>query len=143
MRTFFLIAITLLIANNGWASDLSITISDIKNDKGQIALSIFKDKGAFEKTDTSKAVAILTQQSKSGELKATLHNMPAGEYAVSILHDENLDANLNVDKRGFPTEGYAYSNNVGTLALPTFEDAKVAHTTDKNSDIKIKMIYVE
>jgi len=40
-----------------------------------------------------------------------VHNLPAGEYAVVVLHDENLNKQLDRNWLGKPKEQWGMSNN--------------------------------
>lgn len=53
-------------------------------------------------------------------------DVPPGVYAVSVLHDEDGDRELDTNLFGMPTEGWAVSRNLGPsgLSAPSFEDAR-------------------
>ena len=64
-----------------------------------------------------------------------------GEYAVSILHDENQ--NGKIDKKWlYPTEGVGFSNmtSINLLNRPNFKKTKFK--VEANKQIKIKIIYL-
>ena len=44
-------------------------------------------------------------------LSVTFEGLGAGTYAVSILHDENSDGEINQGAFGIPTEGFGFSRN--------------------------------
>ena len=47
-----------------------------------------------------------------------------GTYALSIIHDENMNGRLDTNWLGIPNEGYAFSNDVKVfLAAPSFSVA--------------------
>jgi uncharacterized protein (DUF2141 family) len=41
-----------------------------------------------------------------------------GIYAVGTYHDENSNCRLDTDIIGYPTEGFALSNGIGSSTLP-------------------------
>ncbi|MBD3223321.1 MAG: DUF2141 domain-containing protein, partial [Caldithrix sp.] len=48
-----------------------------------------------------------------------------GSYAVSLIHDENENMELDSNWLGIPKEGIAFSNNVkGRFGPPSFNEAK-------------------
>ena len=57
---------------------------------------------------------------------ATCHfdNVPFGDYAIVVFHDENRDGEFNQNWMGMPKEGYGFSDNPSALKKPVFEDAK-------------------
>ena len=51
-------------------------------------------------------------------------NLPFGEYAIKVYHDENANDELDTRIFGIPIERYGFSNNArGTLGPPEYEDA--------------------
>jgi uncharacterized protein (DUF2141 family) len=77
--------------------------------------------------------------SKKGEVEVVFENLPAGDYAISILHDVNKDGKMNTNFMGIPKEGYGFSNNVmGTMGPPSFEKAKFKLSSEK---VVIRMRY--
>ena len=66
----------------------------------------------------------LTGKIVNGSSTVTFENIPAGKYAVNILHDENNDGKI---KKGLimPIEGIGFSNynSVGLSNKPSFSKA--------------------
>lgn len=57
----------------------------------------------------------------------SLPSIPPGKYALAVIHDENMNAKLNTNARGSPTEGYSFSNDVkGLFGAPAFSAASFA-----------------
>lgn len=55
----------------------------------------------------------------------TFEELPFGEYAIKLFHDENMDGELDTNFLGIPTEDYGFSNNVrGTFGPADYDDAK-------------------
>lgn len=48
-----------------------------------------------------------------------------GRYAIAVYHDVNGNGELDKMAFGVPTEPYGFSNDVGRLAPPTIERARV------------------
>ena len=54
----------------------------------------------------------------------TFENIPFGEYAVKVIHDENIDNNLDTNWLGIPKEAFGFSNNArARFGPPDFKDA--------------------
>lgn len=131
-----LAAATILGATTAQAADLNVTISGLRPDKsGQIVIGVFDKETDFPKTPRRELSAVMTV-TEAGNF--TLENIPAGEYAIAIFHDEN--SNNKID--GFPpTEGYAFSNDArGTFGPPSWKKAKFA-VTEPGTAIAIEMKY--
>ena len=55
-----------------------------------------------------------------------VYDLPEGDYAFTLLHDENEDAVMNYNFLGLPKEGYAFSNNAfPVLSKPSFNSCRV------------------
>ena len=131
-----------LTGSNLSASDLTIDMTGFRNDKGNIAIALYKDAKSFKDNNIVNAPYTMLFTA-NGSKNLTLHNIPAGQYAISILHDENRNGTIDTTSRGFPTEGYAYSNNVGKLYAPSFKDAAFSHTADADTKQTLKILYVK
>ncbi len=71
-----------------------------------------------------------------------LENMPPGEYAISLLHDENDNEKMDTGLMGIPKEGYGASNDAKvTFGPPKFADARFPLTQNQTT-IRIKMRYM-
>jgi uncharacterized protein (DUF2141 family) len=105
-------------------SALTISVSHIRNDKGFILMSVYRAAQGYP-DDPAKAFRTEKVKIENQRAVVTLANLPSGEYAVALLHDEN--DNQKMDKRfGLPKEGYGFSNNVmGFMGPPCFSRAAV------------------
>jgi uncharacterized protein (DUF2141 family) len=79
---------------------------------------------------------------RSGSAICEFKTLTAGEYAVIVFHDENLNGILDKNFLGISREGYMASNNIRPpFSAPGFKEA--AFTTDPNAvkTLKITMGY--
>lgn len=139
MKVLFSFLALLVSFSTAYAGDLQITINNIHNNKGYLLISIYNDATAFEAEDEKNMHTYVAMPAKMDSQTITLHDFPTGTYAISVLHDENSNNQFDVDKIGTPLEGYAYSNNVGLIATPTFKQATFNHT--EQTDLEIKLLY--
>jgi len=118
-------------------SQLEVIVKNIKNANGNVRVGIFND----EKTFLEKAVYGQVVKSSEGGV-TVLFNIPAGTYAVSVIHDEDEDGDLDSGMFGIPKEGFSFSNDaMGTFGPPSFKKASIAVGTGKIS-ISIGMRYL-
>lgn len=111
----------LLAASQAGAADLTIHIDDVKAVGGQLVVSVFNSAGAFMKTPVGSATAAAAGRANMVVIK----DLPAGEYAFSVLHDANSNGKMDKNLFGMPTESYAFSNNaLGKMGPPSFEQAR-------------------
>lgn len=123
-------------------NEISIIITHLRNEKGQVLISLFKDSEGYpdepEKAFRKGKATIIS----GNRAVLSFTDLPAGNYAAVVLHDEN--SNLKMDKNwiGLPKEGYGFSNNVmGTFGPPGFSKASFKHTGDKLSVVSIRLRY--
>jgi uncharacterized protein (DUF2141 family) len=119
-------------------SQLEIVVKNIKNDKGNVRVGIFNNKETFlEKALYGKVV-----QASTGELTVLFENIPPGKYAVSIIHDENKNDELDSGMFGIPKEGFGFANDaMGSFGPPGFEKASITVETGKRT-ITITLRYL-
>jgi uncharacterized protein (DUF2141 family) len=120
---------------------LKVTITNLRNNKGHVLISLFKDGVGYpdkpEKAFKKEKVSI--SNNAAALFFATL---PTGNYAIAILHDENDDQKMNTNFFGLPKEGYGFSNNVmGTFGPPGYNKARFSYTANISATISIKTRY--
>lgn len=108
-------------------SQLEVVVKGIKNTKGNIRVGIFKDEKSFLKEARFGKVV----KAQKDEIKVVFE-LPTGKYAVSVIHDENENDELDSGLFGIPKEGFGFANDaMGTLGPPSFEKASIIITPQK------------
>lgn len=123
-------------------STVTVEVVGARNAKGRLGVALFRSPEGFPE-DASKAVRQELVDVDSNTLKAQVvfREVPAGTYAVSVRHDENMNDDLDKNFLGMPTEGYGTSNNVkGVFQAPTFDKAKFEVKAAPRT-VEIKLIY--
>jgi uncharacterized protein (DUF2141 family) len=101
---------------------VEVIVLDVKDSTGMIRLGIFADPQSFLK----KAVQGKIVKAAEGRCVAVFERVPTGTYAISVIHDSNLNEKLDTNFFGMPKEGFGFSNDVmGNFGPPSFEKAKV------------------
>lgn len=118
--------------------DLKILVTDLRGSEGHVLISIFNNAKGFP-SDTPLSFRKEKVNIENGKAEWVVKDLPAGTYAIVILHDEN--DNLKLDKRlGIPKEGYGFSNNVrGAMGPPSF--AKASFNFSESTEISIRTRY--
>jgi uncharacterized protein (DUF2141 family) len=124
MRTFKLIpvfAAFAALAPLTHAGELTLTISDIRTAQGQLLISVVNSENGWD----DKAPPVAAQKvAATGKELVLKFDLPAGSYAVQVLHDENDNGKLDMNLMGVPTEGYGFSNNPPVMRRAHFSEAK-------------------
>lgn len=101
-------------------AQLEVTVKNLKEAKGNVRVGLFKDDKTFLKEAWKGQVV----KAADGEIKVVFEKVPAGTYAVSIIHDKNENGELDSNFFGMPTEGFGFSNDaMGTFGPPDFAKA--------------------
>ena len=144
----FIKSILLLFLLTGFSSfyqqtetGIKVNIYNLRNNKGHVLISLFKDgKGYPDKPDKAFKIDKATISNNKAEL--FFKELPPGNYAISILHDQNDDQKMNTNFFGLPKEGYGFSNNVmGTFGPPGYSKASFNHSAGTITVIHLKTRY--
>ncbi len=131
----------LVLSTAGQAADLSIEVQDIRSNDGQLMVAVFDTQKAYDNNDYSNAYASYTNRIHGATSKVTFHNIPTGDYVISLFHDENGNNEMDRNFTNMPTEGYGISNAVNKYDEPDFKRAAIR--VDSGSRIvSIKMFYL-
>jgi uncharacterized protein (DUF2141 family) len=132
----------LLEAQSTGTAALTVHVIGARNTKGKIRAALFRGAEGFP-NDASRAIqtqaADVDPQTSSAQIVFT--DLPAGIYAVSVFHDENMNQKLDKNFVGVPKEGYGASNNPKKkMGPPSFEETKFQLSGTEQS-LEIKLIY--
>ena len=120
---------------------ISLTITNLRNDKGFVLISLFKD-GVGYPDNAAKAFKTAKVTIKDKKATFLFSGLPTGTYAISILHDENNDQKMNKSFLGLPKEGYGFSNNaIGAFGPPSLGRASFRHTQNTLTQVSIRTKY--
>lgn len=129
MRTnvkLLLPALLVLAASTGFGQTIEVTIKNIKEQRGSIRVGLFTNEENFLKNAVDGKVV----KASANEVKVVFENLKSGDYAVSVIHDENDNGELDTNAIGIPKEGFAFGNNaMGMFGPPSFDKAKVTVAT--------------
>jgi len=116
---------------------LTVEISNLKSDKGNVMIALFKGEAGFPKDD-SKAIQKTKVIIKDKKAIITFTNLPTGDYAFALFHDENGSNAMDSNMFGIPKEGYGFSTNFKpTMSVPDFDEANFKIEGDTVQKIKI------
>lgn len=120
---------------------LTIEVDDLRNSTGQVQYALYNVDGTIPDEHYKNYYKIANEKIINGTSSLTFDNLPAGIYAVNILHDEDINGKI---KKGFvlPKEGIGFSNfeSIGILNRPSFQ--KASFQLDKDLKIKVRIIYL-
>lgn len=117
------------------AQELKVVINNVKDEQGILWVAIYDSKDRFMK----EQFRYVKLQPIKGKLVALFPDLAPGTYAISVMHDSNINKVLDTNSIGIPKEGFGFSNDaMGKFGPPDFEDASFDHSTSKELVINLK-----
>lgn len=118
---------------------LLVHIDGFRNQKGDAGVTVFTSPDGWpEKNDK----ALMHGGHPFTGNKTTVElQLPAGRYAIAVIHDENSNHKLDRNMLGIPREGFGFANNPKVrLSAPSF-DAAAMQVTCPVTETAIHLIY--
>ncbi len=113
---------------------LSIDVQGVRNSEGSISYAVYTESKGFLKVD--KVYRSDSIKAVQGTTHLVINNLPKGNYAFAVFHDENSNALLDTNWLGIPREAIGFSNaRMKTFGPPTFEECSISVL--KNSSIVV------
>ncbi len=125
MKTLLIVpsfAVLTMFAAAARAADLTVTITDIREAQGSLMVTVVNSDAAWN--NQAKPVAVQKVAAAQGEMTLHFKDLPAGTYAVTVLHDENENKQLDTNFLGIPSEGYGFSNNPNVMRKAHYDEAR-------------------
>ena len=108
------------------AGDLEVTVTSIRSDAGKVMAVLHPEDAAETFPGEGGAIAAQWARAGTGERRFVFADLPAGRFAVAIIHDENDNGELDRNFVGIPTEGYGFSQDAAAnFGPPSFDKAAV------------------
>ncbi len=139
----FLSLLSFAQARNVKIPRLEVRVEGIKDVKGEMGVALWNSKLGYP-THLEHAYEAEWILVKGGEtvVAAVFDTMPAGEYAVSVVHDANGNRKVDRSFFGFPKEGVGFSNDQKVvMSAPRYDKSKFPLVAGENKTIVIKLDY--
>lgn len=120
---------------------LTVNVSGIHNAQGKVLVTLYDKPAGFPDTPKNALRRELVDiDAKALTAKAVFADVPAGDYAIAVLHDENGNGDMDKNFLGIPKEGHGASNNPSpTMRAPNFDEAKFTLSAPaKTLDVKLE-----
>ena len=127
-----------MVPSNKDEVTITVTIGSLRNENGYLAVALHNVETEFPGED---AFMMQYVEVTGGSVEVIFKNVPAGEYAIAVMHDENGNEELDFNSYGMPLEGYGFSNDAkGEQGPPNFEDA--AFDVDGDTEAYVDIMYL-
>jgi len=126
MRNLNMLAITLFIlvgigeigAQSPDLGDITVVITNLRNTDGEILISLYDRAEGFPRDRDAIIRAAAVAPDASGQITTIFEDLPHGDYAIAVLHDEDNSQGMTFGVFHLPKEGYCFSNNVKVRFKP-------------------------
>lgn len=117
--------------------DLTVVVYGVEPNVGQVITSLFNSEDSYLNEPLDEIAIPVEDQSHTS---ATFSGLAAGEYAVSIFYDEDMDGELDTGLFRIPKERIGFSNDAKARMGPApYEKAKfILNESNKNITITLE-----
>jgi uncharacterized protein (DUF2141 family) len=120
---------------------LRVELTGLRSNVGVINIGVFDSPEGFP-SDVTRAVRSGCFPIEHSPLLLTFENLPFGQYAATVHHDENMDGELNTNVLGIPIEGIGFSGNPKIWrGVPPFERTRFEFSSDSPT-VSIRVKYL-
>lgn len=121
---------------------IHVEILNIRNSKGAVACALFAAPEGFPAKFLLFADTIVMTKVRGEEARCDFLGIKPGTYALAVIHDENLNGELDTNFLGVPTEGYGFSSDAeaSLLSAPSFSAASFSYN-GQSLDLRISLNY--
>jgi uncharacterized protein (DUF2141 family) len=117
---------------------LLLTVNNLKTVSGVVVVGVYNREKDFP--IEGKEFRKLFVEVHNLTASCAIPDLPRGDYAIAIFHDQNADGICNLGLFGIPKEGFGFSKNFSPkLRAPDFNDCRIA--VRENQAITINLIF--
>ena len=111
---------------------LDVNIEKMRNQKGTVHACLTQAASTFPNCKADPAAIRLSQPASAGT-HLQFKNVPPGDYALALIHDEDSNGKLDTVMK-IPKEGFGFSGNPAIrMGPPKYESARFAIGSGANS----------
>lgn len=116
-------------------AEVAVRVEKVARSKGEVGVAVFSSPKGFPiHLEHSYEVKWVPVMEGMEVVEVVFEALPAGNYAVTAVHDENGNRITDRNNLGFPKEGVAFSNDQRvTTAAPSYKSCQFSV---KNGDKK-------
>ncbi len=124
------------LAQPAGQATIILRVTGLRSEKGQVKIALFNSPARWLEEPAYSATINVDGQ----EVVWKINDVPYGDYAVAVFHDENRNGKMDKNVLGIPMEPYGFSNNVKvTFGPPKWEKAKfVVKSSTQDVSIEVK-----
>ena len=111
-------------------ASLTLTIENIASIEGNLMIQVMAEDSFENRDPVARAIVEVTSNPQT----TVIEDLPPGEYAVMLIHDENGNGEMERNMMGIPREPMAFSNGARIrFGPPSFEAMKFDVVAGENA----------
>ncbi|MDX1699043.1 MAG: DUF2141 domain-containing protein [Melioribacteraceae bacterium] len=128
MVVLMIISLSSNIAQNGNSENVEsgkfvVIVSGFDSDEGNAMIALYNSEENY--SENGEKFKRTMSKIKDSKVEWIIEDLPFGEYAIKLYHDENENGRMDRNMMGIPKEDYAFSNNAtGSFGPADYDDAK-------------------
>ena len=123
------------------SGQVSVDIVGLHSDRGRVFAALYRAASGFP-NKPDRAFARKIASIKGRRVRLVFENVPAGQFAVSVIHDENGNKKFDTNFVGIPKEGWGTSRDAKAgFGPPSYEDAVLELARGERKHIVIHVQY--
>ncbi|MEJ2162760.1 MAG: DUF2141 domain-containing protein [Robiginitalea sp.] len=116
---------------------LEIEVLGVTSSKGSIQVAVYREESSFLKTE--QVFKNTSSPAVVGTTRLIFEDLPKGEYALAIFHDENGNDELDTNWMGIPKEPIGFSvARLKTFGPPKFRECIISLSENKVIQIPLE-----
>lgn len=120
---------------------IHVQVPNIRNSMGGLACALFDAPEGFPYEFMRFATTMMMTQIEGEAARCDFMGVQPGSYAIAVIHDENLNGELDTNFLGIPKEGYGFSNEAKAgFSAPSFSAASFFYD-GKDLNLRIRLKY--
>lgn len=139
MRALLPLGLFALLTAQASPAELEIQVQGLRNANGQVRLCLTRNPAHFPDCNGDPA-AVRRSLPAGSAASIRLRGIPAGTYALSVIHDENGDGRLN-RFMAIPREGFGFSRNPRIrMGPPRFDEVRFQLTGAARQTVQMRYL---
>ena len=117
-------------------NELVVEVQGVQSSTGNINVAVYNKSEGFLKFES--VFLSDSTRAKKGLTQIIIHDLPSGEYALAVFHDENENNVLDTNWLGIPKEPIGFSNaRMKTFGPPSFREC--AFSLSSNRAVQVSL----
>lgn len=133
----FILALSIFLCGTLFTTaqnNIEVEIENFSSNKGMALVALYNSEATFLKKELKGEIVPI----QNNKVLLTFKDLPDGNYAVSVVHDEDENNELTTNFIGIPKESYGSSNNApARFGPPKWKDARFE--VKNNATVKQKI----